>query len=119
MSYGILLPMMEGDEIQRLRAEIEYLKGEINELHGMFNRVLKFELKATTKHLRELYKRTRGVNVFSRNGIRALHDIVSPIEEKIFPEVSKARQQLMDIVKKAEVEFNSDPPDEKQNKKNS
>src|ERR1700730_380627 len=82
--------MTESKEIERLKAEIEYLKGEINELHHMFNRVLKFELKATTKHIRELYKRTRSVNVFSRNGIRALHDIVSPIEEKIFPEVSKA-----------------------------
>src|ERR1700730_18628757 len=99
--------MNDSDETERLKAEIEYLKGEISELHSMCNRILKFELKATAQHLQELYKRTRQVSVFSRNGSNALHDIVSPIEEKIFPGVSRARQQLAAIVKNAELDSNS------------
>lgn len=110
--------MTDRDEIERLKGEIEYLKSEITELHNIFNRVLKFELKATAKHLQELYKRTRQVTVFSTNGITALHDIVAPIEEKIFPGVSTARQQLAAIVKNAELGSNDDPSDDNGDEKN-
>ncbi len=111
--------MSDSNEIERLRAEIEGLKDEIKELHNIFNRVLKFELKATTKHLQELYNRVWHLTVFSRQGIAALQDIVFPIEEKIFPAVSGARQRLMAIVKQAEVEFNSDLPDDSKDQKKS
>lgn len=98
--------MVKNDEIEQLKTEIDCLKGEIIELHNMFNRITKLDLKATTKHLQELYKRTQRVTIFSTNSIVALHDIVAPIEEKIFPGVSKAREQLATIVKTAKADAN-------------
>lgn len=104
--------MIESDEIKRLKGEIEYLKGEIAELYHLLN----LEIRSSSKHLKELYKRVKKVNKYSNDSIANLYDIVFPIEQTIFPGVSRARQALTDIAESSE---GDDPFEDHPNKKNS
>jgi hypothetical protein len=88
--------MSDHEIIEFMRKEIGDLKSEIAKLHHM----LKLESDSTTKHINELYKRGADTHNYSINNISTLYDIVAPIEEKIFPNVSRVRQQLTAIVEK-------------------
>jgi hypothetical protein len=106
------------NEIERLKAEIEYLKGEVANLYHLLGK----EVHSSSRHIQVLYKRVKKVNKYSNDAIANLYDMVSPIEEKLFPGVSKARQKLTDIVESSEQDFdddaNSDPSSGDQDKKN-
>lgn len=106
--------MDTNDEIERLKAEIEYLKGEISQLYHLVNK----EAHSATGHINELYKRVKKVNKWTNDSLANLYDIVMPIEERLFPSVSKARQALTDIIKKADQDANDDPLDDPSDHKN-
>ena len=103
--------MSDKDIIDQMTKEIDALKLEIMRLH----RMLKQEAESSTKHIQELYKIVkethdytieidkRGTRDLKLNNqdISRLYDMVWPIEQKIFPEVSKARQQLTSIIEQS------------------
>jgi hypothetical protein len=105
--------MNEIDEIKRLKGEVEYLKGEISQLYHLLNK----ETHSASRHINELYKRVKKVNKWSNDSLANLYDIVMPIEERLFPSVSKARQALTNIIEKADQDKNDDsfgdPSDDK------
>jgi hypothetical protein len=100
--------MSEKDIIEQLTKEIDVLKLELVRLH----RMLQQEADSSTKHIQELYKRVKETHDYTieidkrgtrdlklnNHNISRLFDMVWPIEGKIFPEVSKARQQLASII---------------------
>jgi hypothetical protein len=90
--------MNSDEQIKQLKHEIDGLRAEIAELFE----VIKIEGESTTKHIDQLYGRIADSSNYAVNNISTLYDIVTPIEAKIFPKVSKARQQLLAIVKKPE-----------------
>ncbi len=90
--------MSDKDIIDQLTKEVSDLKLELANLH----RMLKQESDSSTKHISEIYKRIRDINNLSVNNISTLYDMVTPIEQKIFPEISRARQQLGSILEKSE-----------------
>ncbi len=81
-----------------LRKEIAELRAEIAELFE----IVKMEGESTTKHIDEIYKRIALLHNYSINNISTLYDMAAPIEEKVFPQVSKVRQQLTAIVEMLE-----------------
>lgn len=99
---------MEIDEIKRLKKENGDLKAEVARL----GYALKIETDSTTKHIKILYQHIKSLDNyigkidkrqtkdqwFLCQHIADLHDIVSPIEDKIFPAAKSARKQLKSII---------------------
>lgn len=81
---------------KQLKQEIDRLRSEIAELFE----IVKIEGESTTKHIDQLYGRVADVNNYAVNNISTLYDMVAPIEARIFPKVSKAREQLSAILAK-------------------
>lgn len=103
--------MTDRELIEIMRKRIGNLESEIAKLHHM----LKLESGSSTKHINELYKRvkeahdytieidkrgTRDLKLNNQN-ISRLYDMVWPIEQEIFPEVSQVRQQLDSIIEQS------------------
>jgi hypothetical protein len=113
--------MSDKDIIEQLTKEVDAIKLELVRLH----RMLQQEADSSTKHIQELYKRvkeTHGYTIeidkrgtrdlkLNNHNISRLFDMVWPIEQKLFPEVSKARQQLGSIIEQSA--SNSDDTQEK------
>src|ERR1700733_4950849 len=100
--------MENQDVISELKSEIARLRSDLEHLNGM----CKSESENTTDHIKYIYKCLKTLDDRSVHDIKlhvedfkllveylvVLQDSVSPLEEKIFPGVSKARQQLAAIV---------------------
>jgi hypothetical protein len=86
--------------IDELRNEVAKLKSDLARLNGM----CKSESENTTDHIKYIYNYLqklddRGVadlNLIAET-VTVLRDAISPVEEKIFPGVAKAREQLATI----------------------
>lgn len=81
------------NEIARLRSDLEYLNG-----------MCKLDAEDTTDHIKYIYKYLKMLDDRSIADLKLLveylvviQDSISPLEEKLFPGVSKARQQLAAI----------------------
>ncbi len=99
---------MENNEIKQLKKENSDLKLEVAKLIS----TLKMESDSTTKHIKTLYERIKLLDDYigkiDKRGtkdlkyvtqhIADLHDIIGPIEQKIFPAAKNARKQLASIV---------------------
>jgi hypothetical protein len=97
--------MTDNSEIDLMRKEISVLTKEILRLHAM----LKRESDSSTKHINELYQRTNKTSRSVMNHLSILYDMVAPIEEKLFPGVSRARQQLACLAEKDDPESGGAP----------
>jgi hypothetical protein len=105
--------MQNDDVIDELRKEIAELRADLKSLNGAH----KAESENTTEHITYIYKYVKMLDDRSARDLRlhvedfkllveyllVLQDSVSPLEEQIFPGVSKARQQLATIVKNLKV----------------
>jgi hypothetical protein len=96
---------MNDKVISLMRKEINDLKMEIVRMRGVIN----FESDDVTGHIKRINKFLNVLDdrsikhfKFHNESIANLYDIVEPIEEKMFPGVSKARRQLAALVKKSE-----------------
>jgi hypothetical protein len=92
---------MENEEIKRLKKEIGGLKLEVAKIHN----TLKMESDSTTKHIGSIYKRIAKLDdrcvadlKYLCQHIANLHDIIDPIEQKIFPNAKAARKKIAAIV---------------------
>ena len=61
------------------------------------SRAVTLDRTSTTEHIKELYKKHSD----TVDDISTLYNMVVPIEKKIFPYVSKARQQLFALLEKS------------------
>ena len=93
--------MQDQDTIDELKNEIARLKSDLAQLNGM----CKSESENTTDHIKYIYNYLKVLDDRSLKDFELLieylvviKDSVSPLEEKLFPGVSKARQQLAAIV---------------------
>jgi len=93
--------MQDQDTIDELKNEIARLKSDLAKLNGM----CKSESENTTEHIKYIYNYLKVLDDRSLKDFELLieylvviKDSVSPLEEKLFPGVSKARQQLATIV---------------------
>ena len=93
--------MQDQDTIDELKNEIARLKSDLAKLNGM----CKAESEDTTRHVKYIYNYLKVLDDRSLKDFELLieylvviKDSVSPLEEKLFPGVSKARQQLAAIV---------------------
>ncbi len=92
---------MVANELTILKKEIEQIKLQICKIYDL----LKAESDNTTHHIKYIYNylkilddRSMDMNTSHNELIFKLYDMIEPIEEKIFPGVSKARQQLAAII---------------------
>jgi hypothetical protein len=99
---------MDNEITKRLIKENADLKVEIAKLWS----VLKKESDSTTKHVGEIYKRIKLINDYTAiidkretkafgilsQHIADLHDIVAPIEQKLFPAAKNTRRQISSII---------------------
>jgi hypothetical protein len=92
---------MEKREILRLEKENADLKAELVKVIC----TLKMESDSTTKHIKCLYQRIKLLDDYigriEKNlsqHIANLHDIVAPIEQKIFPAAKNTRKQIASII---------------------
>jgi hypothetical protein len=92
--------MQNDDVIDELKKEIATLKSDLAMLNGM----CKSESENTTEHIKYVYNYLKVLDDRSLKDFELLieylvviTDSVSPLEEKLFPGVSKARQQLAAI----------------------
>lgn len=102
--------MNDHEIIAHLRKENGDLKLELAKVV----RTLKMESDSTTKHIKKLYERIKLLDnyigridkretdtlKFLSQHIADLADIVAPIEQKIFPDAKKNRDQLASIIGK-------------------
>ncbi len=93
--------MTDREIIKQLKKEIGDLKLEL----ARVKHLLALETKSSTRHIGEIYKRIkmlddRGVEDFKKLAahIMNLHDMVEPIEQKLFPKAKATRQQLAEII---------------------
>lgn len=93
--------MTDHEIIKQLKKEVGDLKLELARLHH----VMKLESDDTTKHVKYIYKYLkmlddRGLGDFKKlaGHIMNLHDMVEPIEQKLFPKAKATRQQLSSII---------------------
>jgi hypothetical protein len=99
---------MEKDEINFLKKENETLRREIAKIVNS----LKMESDSTTQHIKKIYQRIKLIDNYiasvDKQGvsditwvcqrIADIHDIIAPIEDKIFPKAKSTRKQLKSIV---------------------
>jgi len=95
---------MSNKELDVLQAEINHLKAEIANI----DRIMEAHARDVTDHIKYIYKYLKTLDDRSVDNLRFhneyianLYDIVEPIEQKIFPGVSKARRQLAALTEKA------------------
>jgi len=89
--------MQDQDTIDELKNEIARLKSDLAQLNGM----CKSESENTTDHIKYIYnylkmlddRSVADLNLVAET-MTVLRDAISPMEEKIFPGVAKAREQL-------------------------
>jgi hypothetical protein len=95
--------MQNDDVIDELKNEIAILKSDLAKLNGM----CKSESENTTDHIKDIYnylkmlddRSVADLNLTAET-MTILRDAISPIEEKVFPGVAKAREQLAAIAAK-------------------
>jgi hypothetical protein len=94
--------MQNDDVIDELKKEIAGLRSDLDFLNGM----CKSESEDTTYHIKYIYNYLKVLDDRSLKDFKLLieylvviTDSVSPLEAKLFPGVSKARQQLAAIRK--------------------
>jgi hypothetical protein len=104
------------DEITKIRKEIGDLKLELARLHEL----LKGESDNTTYHIKFIYDHLKILDdrsiknrTIHRELIFKLYDMIEPIEEKLFPGVSRAREQLAAIIEKARLDPDIDHDEKK------
>ena len=98
--------MSDKDIIDNLTKEVAYLRSELDRLPGVLNTLreaIKLTSDDTTKHIVYIYE-----------FIKVLDDRCAPMEAKLFPHVTEARERLEYIIAKLKHER-----DEADGKKNS
>jgi len=92
--------MQDQDTLDELKNEIARLKSDLAKLNSM----CKSESENTTDHIKYIYNYLKMLDdrsVADLNSIAetmtVLRDAISPMEEKFFPGVAKAREQLAAI----------------------
>jgi len=104
--------MQNDDVIDELKKEIANLKGQIFSLCTglkVLNETYESESESNTEHIVHIYKYLKllddrsvaDLNLVAES-MMVLRDAVSPIEEKLFPGVAKAREQLAALAAKRE-----------------
>ena len=113
--------MQHDDTIVELKSEIACLKNDIARLSSdlkLLNGTFESESENNTEHIVYIYKYLKllddrsvaDLNLVAES-MMVLRDAISPIEEKVFPGVAKAREQLAAIV--ASREFATEEKDKK------
>src|ERR1700730_13525853 len=100
--------------IDELRNEVARLKSDLARLNGM----CKSESENTTDHIKYIYnylkmlddRSVADLNLVAET-MTVLRDAISPMEERLFPGVAKAREQLAAIA--ANREFVTEQKDKK------
>lgn len=106
--------MQDQDTIDELKNEIARLKSDLAKLNGM----CKSESENTTDHIKYIYnylkmlddRSVADLNLVAET-MTVLRDAISPMEERLFPGVAKAREQLAAIA--ANREFVTEQKDKK------
>lgn len=107
--------MHDQNIIDELKKEIARLRSDLEHLNGM----CKSDSEDTTDHIKYIYKYLKmlddrsvsDLNLMAETMI-VLRDAIDPMEERLFPGVAKAREQLAAIVATRKAELK-----EKDNKK--
>lgn len=93
--------MTEREIIKQLKKEIGDLKLELARVRHL----LALETKSSTKHIGEIYRRIKMLDDIEVEDFKKLaahimnfHDMVEPIEQKLFPKAKATRQQLAAII---------------------
>ena len=97
--------MSDKDIIDNLTKEVAYLRSELDLLPGVLNtlrEVIKFDFEDTSKHIIYIYE-----------FIKTLDDRCAPMEAKLFPNVTEARERLGYIM--AKLKHEREKADKKKN----